>query len=200
MLNKMLEKPTSRTDVLYKIGRLLGIFPENSFNNIKYIFDSENEINNVLGHIFRNMTNCGMIIAIEGDKIRWNANFKVDSYLETLEKKKEEKIKLAKIRAEVTRDIRKFVIKSQLIDSCGLVAHIEYVDIENLDIVTIIKKVDSTWSNTFKVGAKATWRYINSFGSQHIFETDNQINLNQGNSAQNLLYIDNGKISFDKDS
>lgn len=200
MLNKMLEKPTSRTDVLYKIGRLLGIFPENSFNEMKYIFDddSENEINDILQNVFRDMTNCGMIVADENDKLTWNSYFKVDSYFETLEKKKAEKARFIKTQAEVKRVMRKYFTQGEIIDSFGLVAQIDNVNIDHLDIVTTIKKVDSTWLNTFKVGAKATWSYVNSFGSQHVFTTESQLKSNGG--AQNLLYIDNGKISFDKDS
>lgn len=207
MLNKLLVNPTNRKKTLYAIGLFLGLFPKDSFEQFKYLFDEnqENEIEKFLSRILQNLEHFGAIMTIDENIVQWNERFQVDSYLQTQQNNKEKKVVLAQERANAKKILRKYIVPNQIISeydtSCsknGLMLKVKHVDVDSLLITTNIVK-NTNWDHVFTEGYVAVWHF-NGYGNNYIiFEAEAELESGQG--AQSLLYLENdGHIVIERDS
>jgi hypothetical protein len=200
MLNKLLQKPKKIDHVMFATGCFLGIFPEGSiFGDYKYIFETENEINSMLQSIMSSLQLKGMIFYMDADHVVWNDDFKVNTFLQEKEKQKENKKLLAKKSAIAKSALRKFVNVSQIIEGCGLKVKVKSVDAATMSIYTTVISNDK-WEHVFDVNEEVMWHF-NSCDNENfiIFEADSK-NQENGQGAQSLLYIIDGKCSVERDS
>ena len=189
MLNDTLKTTeVDRDKLLYLIGRFLGLFPENSFDQYKHVFESENDIQKMLVSIYRDLLTCGAILTVEGDKITWSPRFDIDTVLQQIERRKVSKAAEAQSRAKVKGIVRKYITPGQVITSDGLTVKVKVIDVDLLTITTIVQSVNDVWSKTYKLSTEITWTYNNINDGLVIFEDD----------SENLMYFENGMISFDK--
>jgi hypothetical protein len=195
MLNDKLETEISRDKLLYWIGRYLGLFPENSFNQYKHLFLTENVIHSMLATIYKDLQHIGILATTKDDKIIWNNKFNIDNFVASLEKRKEAQIRQTQARVKVKSAIRRSIVPGQVIKNSGLTIKITNVNTDLLEIKTIIQEVNEEWSKIFKVGFEPIWKYIKDVENQSIFGTDSQFET----IAQNLMILENGKISFERD-
>jgi hypothetical protein len=198
MLNDSLKKEVGRDQLLYLIGRFLGLFPENSFEQFKSIFEDDNEIQKMLASIYNDLNKCGALCTVEGDKIKWNEKFNVEAYLESQNRHKAAKAAETQVRTKIKGVIRKFISPEQTIQSGNLKVRIKSVDLDLLEIKTIVVTATDEWEKVFKPGYIASWKYVNTFDDMHVFETISPYEA--GNQSQNLLTLENGKIAFSRDS
>jgi hypothetical protein len=197
MLNDKLKTEVSRDRLLYWIGRHLGLFPENSFDQYKYLFTTENEIHSILATIYRNLQHCGVLITTKDDKIKWNDAFAIDTYVKDLQKKKDAKTRETQVRTKVKSEMRKFVTKGETITSFGLSAEVTDINLDLFEIKTKILKVDEEWAKAFTPGVEVIWKYIRDFDDQYVFGA--KAELEGGDNSQNLLCLESGKVTFDRD-
>jgi hypothetical protein len=206
MLNKLLVNPTSREKTLYAIGLFLGLFPKDSFDEFKYLFDEnqENEIQKFLSSILNQLQRQGAIFSDKSDNVRWNEHFQVSTYLQSIEKKKVDKVRLSQERANAKKILRKFISSGQIIDDSGLKLQVTTIDIETLLFKTTVLK-NTKWDHVFSVGFLATWDFNSFFDGvgdddMVIFEAQPEFE-ESAKSAQSLLYLySNGEISIERDS
>lgn len=205
MLNKLLVNPTDRKKTLYAIGLFLGLFPRDSFEQFKYLFDEnqENDIEKFLSGILQNLKHFGAMMLTDENVVQWNERFQVDSYLQMQQKKKENKAVLAQERASAKKILRKYIVPDQIIreydTSCsrgGLILKVKHVDIDSLLITTNIIK-NTGWDYVFTEGYVAVWHFNGCGDNCIIFEAE----LESGQGTQSLLYLGNdGNIVIERDS
>lgn len=190
--------PTSFEAALYKLGCVIGIF-DGTYDFYKYIFENpENEIYKFLASILADLSRRGMTHSFENDSVVWNENFKVESYLEMVKRKKDERNRQHKTTTEAKKVLRKYVSTGMTIGDDWLQVKVVSVDYDSLEIKAVVQKATDVWANVFEVGYTSVWRYINSFGEQIVFEADSP-KQEHGTGAQNLLCIEDGNLVFDRD-
>jgi len=200
MLNKLLQKPKNVEHAMFALGCLLGIFPEGSkFADYKYVFETDNEINDTLKSIMATLQLKNMIFYMDADTVTWNDSFKVDTFLQDKEAQKEKKKLLAQATAIAKSALRKHVNVSQTIVGCGLGVKVKSVDAVTMCICTTVIANDK-WEHVFDKNEEVTWHF-NSCDNENfiIFEADSK-KQGKGRGAQNLLYIIDGKCSIERDS
>lgn len=197
MLNDKLENAISRDKLLYWIGRYLGLFPENSFEQYKHLFLTENEIHTMLATIYKDLQHIGVLSTTKDDKISWNVKFNIDDFVANLEKRKEAQVRQTQARVRVKSTIRRTIIPGQVIKNSGLTVKVTNVNTDLLEIKTIVQETDEEWMKIFKIGYEPIWKYIKDVGNQSMFGTDSQ--LEAETIAQNLMCLENGEISFERD-
>ncbi|MDO8640464.1 MAG: hypothetical protein Q7R33_02880 [Nitrosarchaeum sp.] len=204
MLNTLLEKPMSHSQTLYCIGRSLGLFPKDSYQNFKHLFteESDNDIEKTLSSILRQLTSLGQIITVDDNKIQWNGSFHIDTHLEHQAKKKTDRANHLQAIALTKKTIRKYLMVGKDITDGGpndLVFVIREIDFDNLLITTNIVRSNGIWTRVFAVNEKVVWHYNISLGDQIIFEASSK--NKEANEEQSLLYLHtNGTIIIDRDS
>jgi len=197
-LKQALRKPTNYNDALYKLGCAIGVF-EKPFDSYKHMFEhEENEIYQFLVPILADLCRRGMIHAGKDDLLMWDESFKIDSYLESVKRKKEERTRQHKSMTEAKKVLRKNVSTGMTIGDDWLQVKVISVDYDLLEIKAVVAKANQEWANVFDIGYISVWRYINSFGDQIVFEADSP-KQERGTGAQNLLCIEDGHIVFDRD-
>jgi len=110
MLDEFLKTDNTVKVALYKIGRVLGFFSENSFKQYEYLLndESDNDVRKLLSSILASLTHCGAIVSTDENRVKWNENFKIDSYLEMMQQKKASRARQAQDRAAIKNILRKF--------------------------------------------------------------------------------------------
>jgi len=202
MLNEFLKTENSIEAALYKIGRIFGFFPENSFKQYQYLLneESDNEIQKLLRMTLSSLKNCGAVISTNEDKVIWNPNFKVESVIEMMEQKKVARARQAQDRAKVKSMLRKYVVPGKIIGHTGdLVLIVKSVDLDSLSVVATVKE-NKCWEHVFKVGFNSVWDLNSLIGDQAVFEAKSQLRTGDG-GAQNLMDLcDDGSMSVERDS
>jgi hypothetical protein len=197
-LKQALSKPTSHNEALYKLGCVIGMFDQ-PYDSYKHIFESEdNEICQCLTFILADLSRRGMTYSSTADSVVWNESFKVDSYLEAVKRKKEDRARQQKVLTEAKKILRKYVSTGMIIGDDWLQVKVVSVDYDLLEIKAIVQKATQEWEKVFAVGHTSVWKYINSFGNQIVFQTDSPGD-EPGTGAQNLLCIEDGNLVFDRD-
>jgi len=204
MLNDLLKDPVDRNKALYCLGRVIGLFPKDSFEQYKYLLEPEadNEINELLTRLLGDFEHQGMVHFVEDDKVKWNENFKVDTYLEAIKRKKEERAKQAQKKAAAKKFLRRFASVSQVLkDNApnGLVMVITDIDYDAISIITSVQD-NTNWAHAFNKGEKVIWEYNASYDDMLVL-TANVPDKEAGHGAQNVMYVlDSGKIQAERDS
>jgi len=204
MLNKLLKDPMDRSKALYCLGQVIGLFPENSFEQHKYLLepDADNEINELLTRLLGDFERQGMVHFVEDDKVEWNENFKVDTYLESIKRKKEERARQAQAKAAAKKFLRRFASVGQVLKDnfpSGLVMVITDIDHDAISITTSIRD-NTNWAHAFNNGEKVIWEYSASYDDMLVL-TANVTDKEKGHGAQNVMYVlDSGKIQAERDS
>ena len=198
MLDKLIKTGVKREAALYLIGRTLGIFPENSFKQYSHIFDPEaldNEVSKMLSSFLTDLTRMGALYTAKEDIIKWNTDFKVDSVLESIEKKKQDRERLAQKMMKIKQQLRKLIITGKIINNCipeGLILTISTVDFNVIAISTLVTQ-NTNWENVFEVGAKVLWKFNDSHDDVLVFSM-------KSISQDVFMYVSNdGKIEIEKE-
>jgi len=204
MLDELLKNPINRDEALYFLGRVIGLFPTNSFEQYKYLleYEADNEVNELLTRLLSDFEHQGMVHFVEGDKVKWNDNFKVETYLESIKRKKEERSKQAQQKAAAKKFLRRFVSKGKVLKDNfpdGLVMVITDVDYETMAITTSVQD-NTNWEHAFNKGEKVVWEFNAGYDDMLVLTAD-VIDKEPGHGAQNVMYVkDDGSIEAERDS
>jgi hypothetical protein len=194
-----ISEPVSLNLALYKLGCRLGLFPDLVYSDYKHIFEAEdNELRMFLSHILAELSRHGMVHSVEDDRIVWNKSFQVNTYLEMVKRKKDERNRQHKAVTEVKKILRKYVSVGMTIGDDWLQVKVVSVDYDLLEIKAIVQKATQEWEKVFVIGYTSVWKYINSFGDQIVFQADSP-GVEPGTGTQNLLCIEDGNLVFDRD-